>query len=368
VANYTSTGLSYYGQLVSPPDTTPPSAPANLTGSAGYTSVSLSWNAATDNVGVAGYNIFRCQPSALGQPCTVVWIGQTSSPQYLDTLTSNTPYNYQVQAFDLANNVSPLSPVLSLLTYLTQASSPTALSATAVSAQEIDLSWTPPQNTTGLSKYLILSGPSPSSLVQIAIAPAANTTYRNLPLSPATSSYYAVEAVEEGVTSPMSTLASAATIPLPNAPGNVTAAPSPTTIVLTWQQTQAPGGLPVGSYQILEGTTPGQLAKIATVAGGTTYTVRSLNAGTTYYFEIVAVDTDYEDSVPSNQISATTLPLPPPPTNLSATAPTATQITLTWQWAPLPSGLPIARYLIDCGTSPTSLTQIGVATSLSYTD
>ena len=38
------------------PDTTPPSTPAGLTvGSAGQTSLSLSWNASTDNVGVTGY-------------------------------------------------------------------------------------------------------------------------------------------------------------------------------------------------------------------------------------------------------------------------------------------------------------------------
>lgn len=48
----------------------------------------------------------------------------------------------------------------------------------------------PWQNPTGLGQYLIFSGPSPSSLVQIGIAAATNTTYRNLPLSPATTYYW----------------------------------------------------------------------------------------------------------------------------------------------------------------------------------
>ena len=43
------------------PDTQAPSAPSSLvvTGSSSATSVSLSWNAATDNVGVAGYGLYR---------------------------------------------------------------------------------------------------------------------------------------------------------------------------------------------------------------------------------------------------------------------------------------------------------------------
>src|SRR5690242_3943415 len=41
-------------------DTTPPSAPTNLAASStGQTSVHLSWNAATDNVGVTGYKVLR---------------------------------------------------------------------------------------------------------------------------------------------------------------------------------------------------------------------------------------------------------------------------------------------------------------------
>ncbi len=44
-----------------PPDTMPPSAPANLAvTSASSTQVNLSWTASTDNVGVTGYMVERC--------------------------------------------------------------------------------------------------------------------------------------------------------------------------------------------------------------------------------------------------------------------------------------------------------------------
>src|SRR6185369_10531618 len=48
------------GTVVS--DTTPPSAPTSLSATAvGSSQINLSWTAATDNVGVAGYRVERCQ-------------------------------------------------------------------------------------------------------------------------------------------------------------------------------------------------------------------------------------------------------------------------------------------------------------------
>lgn len=42
------------------PDTTPPSVPSGLTSSSvTNTSVNLTWNASTDNVGVTGYEVYR---------------------------------------------------------------------------------------------------------------------------------------------------------------------------------------------------------------------------------------------------------------------------------------------------------------------
>jgi len=367
VADFSSTGLSYYNQLV-PPDTSAPSTPTNLTGTAGYTGTTFSWSASNDNVGVAGYNIFRCSPPAQGQPCTGVYLAQTSSTSYADSgLTSNTPYNYQIQAFDVANNISGLSQTLSLLTNRTTSDSPTSLTATAVSPKEIDLAWTPPQNTTGLGDYLIYSGPSPSNLTQIMKVGATTTTYRNMSLAASTTYYYAVAASESGITSPMSPGASATTLPLPNPPVLTASASSPTMVVLNWKETIPTGGLAIANYQVFQGMASGQLTKIATVTG-TTYTARSLTGNTTYYYEVVAVDSSYDDSQPSNQAAVTTLPMPVPPTNLGASMPAATQIALTWQWAPLPGGLPIARYLIDCGTSPTDPPQVGIVVSgTSYT-
>src|SRR5437667_118862 len=62
--------LSAYSSTASastpaPPDTTPPTAPTNLTATAASASqINLAWTASTDNVGVTGYMVERCQGAA----------------------------------------------------------------------------------------------------------------------------------------------------------------------------------------------------------------------------------------------------------------------------------------------------------------
>jgi hypothetical protein len=98
-------------------DTTAPSAPAGLT-SPGKTStsVSLSWTASTDNVGVAGYRVLRGGSQ----------VGTTTGTTYTDTgLTPGTAYSYTVRAYDAAGNTSGASTAVSVTTETT--STPTGL-------------------------------------------------------------------------------------------------------------------------------------------------------------------------------------------------------------------------------------------------
>src|SRR2546422_2307 len=90
------------------PDITPPSVPTNLSASAVSSSqITLSWTASTDNVGVAGYTIYRGGSQ----------IATTSLTSYSDTgLSPSTAYVYQVAAFDAAGNVSALSAAASAAT------------------------------------------------------------------------------------------------------------------------------------------------------------------------------------------------------------------------------------------------------------
>ena len=54
---------------ISSPDSTPPSAPGTLTATGGLGKVTLSWSAATDNVGVVRYDVYRGTASGLHAEC-----------------------------------------------------------------------------------------------------------------------------------------------------------------------------------------------------------------------------------------------------------------------------------------------------------
>jgi Domain of unknown function (DUF4434)/Domain of unknown function (DUF5109)/F5/8 type C domain len=84
-------------------ETTPPTAPTSLTATAiNSLTVNLSWTAATDNVGIAGYQVYR-------NGVLVTTLYQTSA-SYSDTqLDPSTTYTYQLVAFDGAGNISAQS-------------------------------------------------------------------------------------------------------------------------------------------------------------------------------------------------------------------------------------------------------------------
>ncbi len=90
------------------PDTTPPSVPTNLQSSnVTSSSLTVTWSASTDNVGVAGYQIFRNGAE----------VGATSTTSYADTgLVASTTYVYTVAAYDASGNVSTQSQQLTVTT------------------------------------------------------------------------------------------------------------------------------------------------------------------------------------------------------------------------------------------------------------
>ncbi|MFE6990363.1 glycoside hydrolase family 6 protein [Streptomyces pharetrae] len=93
-----------------PDDVTAPTAPAGLRATARTaSSVSLAWTAATDDVGVTGYDVYRDGTRVNTVPVT----GTT----FTDTgLSAATAYGYTVRARDAAGNVSAASAALSVTT------------------------------------------------------------------------------------------------------------------------------------------------------------------------------------------------------------------------------------------------------------
>ena len=96
-------------------DTTPPTSPTNLAANAtSSSSITVSWAAATDNVGVVRYDIERCT----GLSCsTFAQVGTASNSPFTDTgLTASTGYSYHVRAVDAAGNTSGWSNVVGATT------------------------------------------------------------------------------------------------------------------------------------------------------------------------------------------------------------------------------------------------------------
>jgi chitodextrinase len=97
------------------PDTTPPTAPSNLTAAAVSSSqINLAWTASTDNVGVTGYRVERCQGAACNN---FAQIATPTTTTYNDMgLTASTSYSYRTRATDAAGNLSAYSNVASATT------------------------------------------------------------------------------------------------------------------------------------------------------------------------------------------------------------------------------------------------------------
>jgi hypothetical protein len=100
--------LYLYDSGAVPPDTTPPTVPANVTATAVSSSqINLSWTASTDNVAVAGYYVYRGGTQ----------IASVSGTTYSDTgLAASTTYTYTVAAYDPSGNISARSTPASATT------------------------------------------------------------------------------------------------------------------------------------------------------------------------------------------------------------------------------------------------------------
>jgi acid phosphatase type 7 len=167
-------------------DTTPPTAPANLTATAvSPTQVNLSWDASTDNVGVAGYKVYR----------DGAFLTSTSTTSYLDsTVQGGTSHSYTVYAYDAAGNISPASNTATVTTPTdTQPpTTPTGLAGAAVSASQVNLTWNAASDNVGVAGYTVYRNGSP-----IATTSGANaTSYSDTSVASGTTYTYTVDAFD----------------------------------------------------------------------------------------------------------------------------------------------------------------------------
>jgi chitodextrinase len=131
-------------------DSMPPSVPVGLAvQSRTDVSITISWEASTDDVGVAEYDVFRDGK----------YIGSTRDTVYHDTgLTPDKEYRYSVRAKDAAGNVSRTSSYIVVRTLLDAVlpDSPRNLRVVSKTATSVSLAWDAATDNIGVTGYIVV--------------------------------------------------------------------------------------------------------------------------------------------------------------------------------------------------------------------
>jgi fibronectin type 3 domain-containing protein len=302
--------------------------------------------------GASGYKVYRGD-SASGP---YVEVGSPSISTYTDTgLSSNTTYYYKITAVDNSGESD-----YSSYTYATTSSSPSAptgVSAAAQSSGSIRVSWS---SVSRASSYKVYRAASPSGPYAEVGSPSSSP-YTDTGLSPDTTYYYLVTAVNSAGESGYTSYTSATTSGnAPSAPTGVSAAAqSSSSIRVSWSSVSG-----ASSYKVYRSTSPSGLYAEVGSPSSSPYTDTGLLPDTTYYYLVTAVNSAGESGYTSYTSATTSGSVPSAPTGVSAAAVTSSSIQVSWSSV---SGA--SSYKVYRGTrSSGSYTEVGSSSSSPYTD
>jgi fibronectin type 3 domain-containing protein/NAD-dependent dihydropyrimidine dehydrogenase PreA subunit len=323
-----------------------PAAPTGVAATASGTSITVTWSAVT---GATGYTVYGGTSSA-----NLTQLGTTATETYTQSnLTPGTTYYYAVAAINAAGTSNRSVTTSATAQGGTPPAAPTGVAAKD-SGTSITVTWSA---VTGATGYIVYGGTSSANLTQLGTPTTATYTQSNL--TAGTTYYYAVAAVNASGTSPRSTTISAAIqVAVPAAPTGVAAtATSSTAINVTWNAVTG-----ATSYIIYRGTTSTSLSQVGTAAT-TSFSNTGLTASTMYYFAVAAVNAG-GTGARSTTVSATTQSSGPAvPTGVTTTVASSTSITVKWT-----AVTGAASYIIYRGATSVSLSQVGTATTTTYTN
>jgi chitodextrinase len=180
-------------------DKTVPSKPGTLLVT-GYThnQINIKWGASTDNVGVTGYRIERCQNAGC---INFAQIGTTAGNilTFNNTgLATSTTYQYRVRANDAAGNLSVYSNTVSRITNAppdTMAPTiPGNLRLTKVGIDEAVLAWNASTDNVKVTAYLIERCQNVGCTGYVQVGSVIPTSYINPNLMPKQNYSYRVRA------------------------------------------------------------------------------------------------------------------------------------------------------------------------------
>jgi Concanavalin A-like lectin/glucanases superfamily/Fibronectin type III domain len=193
---------------IDPLQTNAPTAPAQVTGLDVLTgstnnSLNLIWTA-SPSPGVTYYNIYRSTTSG-----AEVLVNSTSSTSFIDTgLQGATRYYYKISAVNNAGIEGALSVEDSVITTGTLPAQITGLSVAVIGDMQLNLSWTA-SSASGLLYYNIYR--SNTTGTEVLVDTSFTNSYNDLTVSPGTTYYYKVAAINDVGTGTLSAEASATT-------------------------------------------------------------------------------------------------------------------------------------------------------------
>ena len=256
-------------------DALPPSTPLTVSSTgATTTTITVSWPASTDNVGVTGYTAYRGGAS----------VGTTASTTYTYSgLTCGTSYTLGVDAYDAANNHSGQASLTTSTSACvapgdtTAPTAPTGLTKTAATVSSVSLSWTASTDNVGVAGYSLTRN-------GVAAGTTATRTTTFTGLACGTTYTLGVAAYDAaGNTSGRTTLSAATSACAPAGDTQAPTTPSglavnsatQTSLSLSWSaSTDNVGVTGYGLYGAGSGTVAATSTSVAGLACGTSYTVQ----------------------------------------------------------------------------------------------
>ncbi len=284
---------------------TVPDAPTALRAIAdGRTTIYLSWTAPKKTGGalITGYKIEVSSNAGSTWADLVMNTGSTVTVYAHTGLVASTTRHYRISAINSIG--TGISSNLSSATTdaLTVPDPPTSFTAVALGQTTINLSWSAPSNNGGavIQAYKIEVSPNGTSgwADLVSNIGSTTTTYAHTGLTPSTTRYYRISAINAVGTGGSSTIVSVTTdaeaVVPPDAPASLTAITSgESTILLSWRAPPNNGGSVVSGYKIEvspNGTSDWKVLVSNTGSSSTTYTHENLAPETTNYYRISAIN------------------------------------------------------------------------------
>jgi len=318
-------------------DRTPPSPPTGLTTLAGNLTVELIWHM-NPELDVTSYNVYRS--TGLDQPFKKINTKPipSSNPHYVDSIgVGGMQLFYQVSAIDTAGNESKPSNAISALPRdRTPPGEPKNLSCTVV-RRMAHLKWLPPGDK-DVQGYYVYRGEAPERMAQITTQPVEATSFidsgfEGKGLVPGRHYVIDVAAVDKSWNESKRARITVV-VPddePPSPPGAIRIANlDGRALMAEWN---ASTSLDVAKYELLRGEAGKQIRSLGSFRpDNRRFYDSSVVKGEKYFYQVIAVDTAGNRSIPttSDTIQARDFSPPPSPRFAAAKA-TPKGISITWE-------------------------------------